>query len=164
MGDPPGLIRPYRPGDREACLAVFDSNVPTYFGIHERPEFGAFLDDLPGPYLVLEDAGGGVGGCGGWAIRDDGVTADLCWGMLRHDLHGRGWGRTLAEARIGGIDDEGGATRIELQTSQHTRGFYERLGFEARTVEPDGFGPGIDRIVMVREALDDDAGVRKPGS
>lgn len=154
MTDGPAVVRRYRPGDREACLAVFDSNVPTYFSPHERDEFRAFLDDLPGPYLVLEDAGGRVGGCGGWALRDDGATADLCWGMVRVDLHGRGWGRALAAARIEAIDRSGAAARIELQTSQHTRGFYERLGFEARSVEPEGFGPGIDRVVMVRTAGD----------
>lgn len=44
--------RAHEPTARAACLTVFDSNVPRFFREEERPEFEAFLDALPGPYLV----------------------------------------------------------------------------------------------------------------
>ena len=36
-------FRPYAPADAEACLALFDANVPRYFDASERAEFAAFL-------------------------------------------------------------------------------------------------------------------------
>ena len=137
----------YRPSDLEACLALFDSNVPEFFTPPERPEFREFLEALPGPYHVLRNASGDVVACGGWAVRDDG-TADLCWGMVRRDLHGLGWGRRLTETRIRGILETPGVRAIELQTSQHTEGFYVGLGFETVEIRRDGFAPGLDCLVM----------------
>ena len=93
-------MRPYVDGDFDACLAVFDTNVPGFFRPHERAEFVAFLADLPGPYLVLEDPSGDVLGCAGYARGRDPAVADLCWGMIRHDAHRRGHGRTLTTLRV----------------------------------------------------------------
>ncbi|QYU67682.1 hypothetical protein J4558_22715 [Leptolyngbya sp. 15MV] len=40
-----------------------------------------------------------------------------------------------------------------ISTSQHTEGFYQKLGFETIEHIPDGFAPGIDicKMVAVRE-------------
>lgn len=142
-----GRPRAYRPADRSACLALFDSNVPDFFTEGERAEFEAFLDDLPGPYLVLE-LDGRLVACGGHALRDDGRIADLCWGMVRGDLHGRGLGRTLTAARLESALADERVQAILLNTSQHTVGFYERLGFELISVKADGYAPGLDRCDM----------------
>lgn len=141
-------IRAYAPADRGACLAVFDSNVPAFFVPGEREGFAGFLDALPGPYLVLEDEDGAVVGCGGWAIVPETRTADLCWGMVSLPRHGTGLGRMLFDARLDGIRAGPGADAVALNTSQHTRGFYERRGFVTERVVPDGFAPGLDRCDM----------------
>lgn len=141
-------VREYTPADREACLAVFDSNVPAYFVTAEREAFAAFLDDLPGPYLVIEDEGGAIVGCGGYAVVAETRTADLCWGMVEQGRHGTGLGRLLLDARLDRIRADRGADAVALNTSQHTRGFYERRGFVTERVIPDGFAPGLDRCDM----------------
>ena len=41
-----------------------------------------------------------------------------------------------------------GCDTARLDTSQHTRGFFERWGFTAASVTPNGYGPGLDRIEM----------------
>lgn len=149
MSDPPEVtIRPWVESDRDGCLAVFDSNVPDFFVEDERPGFEEFLGDLPGPYLVLVGADGAVVGCGGWAVETGTATADLCWGMVRRDLHGRGLGRLLTEARIAGVRAEGRVRIVALHTSQHTTGFYERLGFATGEVVRDGYAPGLHRCEM----------------
>lgn len=109
-------VREYTTADRSACLAVFDSNLGKYFVPAEREGFAAFLDALPGRYLVIEDEVGAVLGCGGHAV--------------------------------------------ELDTSQHTRGFYERVGFRVERVVPDGYAPGLDRcdMCLALGALDPRAG------
>lgn len=144
MPNPSTSLRDYRPTDLEACLAVFDSNVGDSFAAAERAEFVQFLGNLPGPYWVLEDEDGRVVGCGGYARREDGVTVDLCWGMVARAHQGQGLGRSLAVERIERVRAEGGVRHVRLATSQLTTGFFERLGFVLENRTPDGFAPGID--------------------
>jgi hypothetical protein len=37
---------------------------------------------------------------------------------------------------------------LVISTSQHTSGFYEKLGFRLTEHVPDGYGPGIDTCRM----------------
>ena len=142
--------RGFEVSDLAACLAIFDSNVPDFFHEAEREEFVAFLEALPGPYLVLTD-GEQVVACGGHAVGEQG-TADLCWGMVRRDLHGQGYGQRLTQLRIGLALEQPAIEAVRLSTSQHTRGFYERLGFRLVAFQPEGFGPGLDRCDLRLEA------------
>lgn len=141
-------VRDFTPSDREACLKVFDSNVPEFFVPAEREDFAAFIDALPGPYFVLEDGSGAVLGCAGYAVTPGTATADLCWGMVVRERHGSGLGGLLLDERLARIRADSRIEAIALNTSQHTRGFYERLGFVTERVVPDGFAPGLDRCDM----------------
>ena len=140
--------REYRQDDLVRVLAIFDSNVPEFFTIPERTDFEAFLNDLPGPYLVIEDARGDLVACGGYAIVPAESRADLCWGMVSLKQHGRGIGRTLTQLRIEAARSDPRVDSVILNTSQHTRGFYETLGFVTERVVVDGFAPGLDRCDM----------------
>ena len=136
-------LRDYQPADREACLALFEGNVPDYFAPTERADFEAFLDAIAFPYLVIEDEDGLVG-CGGWARRssDPGVV-DFCWGMVRRDRHKSGLGRRLLEARLAQARAAGDVRSVMLQTTQHSEGFFARYGFVTRQVVANGFAPGF---------------------
>lgn len=155
----------YSPDDRSACLAIFDSNVPGSFLSEERELFAAFLDDLPGPYFVLADEAGDVVACGGYAISPGTTTADLCWGMVTSDRQGTGLGQSLVEIRLARIGADSSATDAALKTSQHTRAFYEKLGFTTTRVVPNGIAPGMDTCEMRRpivreERLDRETAIR----
>ncbi|WP_440984587.1 GNAT family N-acetyltransferase [Xanthomonas sontii] len=141
-------IRPYVMQDRAACLALFDSNVPQFFDRSERAGFDRFLQHDTGTwhYLVVARAGVVVA-CGGHALRLDGRVASFGWGMVDRRLHRHGLGRALTEARLDACRSAGVA-RIELDTSQHTQGFYARFGFGVERVVVDGYGPGLDRWDM----------------
>jgi ribosomal protein S18 acetylase RimI-like enzyme len=142
-------VRPYTGRDREACLAIFDTNVPDYFLPSERAEFAEYLDALPGPYLVVTSERRVVA-CGGWAVsgtRTD--EAALCWGMVDGALHRRGFGRMLTQARLDQIRSNVAIRQVVLNTSQYTTTFYERLGFSVIATIHDGYGPGLHRCEMV---------------
>ena len=151
MALPVVTSRPYSQSDYDACLRVFDTNVPRFFRGEERPGYTTFLAHLPGPYIVLVSSSDAVVGCGGYAVAEGSGVADLCWGMVDQELHGRGLGRVLAELRIHRIRRDASVVTIALNTSQHTVAFYERLGFRTIRVEPDGYGPGLDRFDMLME-------------
>ena len=78
-------IRNYSVHDRQSCLQVLDGNTPEFFVPKDRDDFSRFIDNLPGPYFVIEDRGIIVA-CGGWAMDAEEVAA-LTWGMVRRDLH-----------------------------------------------------------------------------
>ena len=143
--------REYEPADFGTCMELFETNVPDFFTTDERAQFASFLRALPGPYLVLLDDAGRAVGCGGYAVAEGGGSIDLCWGMIRRDLHGKGYGRTLTRLRVDRARQHPGVREIALNTSQHTVAFYEGLGFRTTRVEKDGYGPGLDRYDMVLE-------------
>lgn len=140
-------FRPYQPHDREACLAVFRSNVPRYFAPHEEAEFAEFLDELPCTYFVLE-AAGEVLGCGGYYVAPGRGEGGLCWGMVHRRHHGGGLGRRLLLERLYRLVQHPEVAFIRLDTSQHTCGFFEKLGFATIKTESNGYAPGLDRYDM----------------
>lgn len=138
-------IEEYRPSDRSDCLAVFDSNVPRFFGGHERDELASFLDGPSGVYLVVRRESSTVA-CGG--VARVGEDAVLCWGMVHADHHRQGLGRALRDHRLA-ITRRWGVRRVRIETSQRTEAFFAPAGFVVTERERDGFGAGLDRVTMV---------------
>ena len=140
-------IRGYKPSDLEPIIAIFRSNIPKYFGPDEESGLREFLRDFADLYFVIE-LNDEVVAAGGFAANSDGETVSLCWGMVRNDLLGTGLGTQLTEFRIGQAHEQFGDLPLVISTSQHTRGFYEKFGFELTEHTPNGFGPGIDVCKM----------------
>lgn len=146
----PLRIRPYRPSDREACLALFDGNVPGSFTPEERPMFAGFIDAPPGPYLVVEEASGRVVACGGLAPREP-SAAVLCWGMVDAERQKEGIGRVLLRVRLARACVMPGVTHVEMNTSNETEAFFLREGLRTVRVRENYFRPGLHRHDMVCE-------------
>jgi predicted GNAT family N-acyltransferase len=153
VSDP--AYRRYGPNDLGSVIAILRSNIPKYFVPAEEEELLDYLSDHSEDYFVLE-SGGEIVGAGGIALNSDGETVSLCWGMVRSDLLGTGLGKQLTEFRIREARNCFGDLPLVISTSQHTRGFYEKFGFELTEHTPDGFGPGIDRCKMRLEPLNRD--------
>ena len=144
-------VRAYERADRDACLAVFDSNVPDSFLPFERPAFEEFLDREDRAYLVIE-VGGAIVACGGYAVTPGTTTADLCWGMVLEDRQRTGLGRMLVEQRLARIAADTTITHVAMNTSHETRAFYEKLGFTTVQFTTDGIAPGLHRCDMIMDA------------
>jgi ribosomal protein S18 acetylase RimI-like enzyme len=144
-------IRSYAHEDREICLKIFRSNVPTYFASSDEPEFVRFLDRQLGPLWVVAD-NAVIVACGGVAIdRPEAGMATLCWGMVAADSHRYGIGSTLLQHRINYVAAEQPATRLlRANTTPLARGFFERHGFVAVQVITGGYGATLDHVVMNR--------------
>jgi hypothetical protein len=63
-------IRSFSQSDRPACLEILESNTPEFFIPTDYDGYGAFLDNLPGPYFVLKEFGQ-IAECGGSAQQAD---------------------------------------------------------------------------------------------
>lgn len=140
-------LREYQSADREGCLAVLDANTPDYFSPVERETFAAFLDELPGTYLVLVDQGRVVG-CGGYIPIPETRDAHTSWGMVHPDYKGRGLGKRLFQARLDAVRERGDADRVRVVTSPQTESFFAPYGFKVTRREKDGNAPGIDLVEM----------------
>ncbi|WP_288937617.1 hypothetical protein [uncultured Sphingomonas sp.] len=62
-------VRPYRPDDRAAVLAIFDGNAAHYFGAGDRGWLAETLDEPDGPAFVVT-VGAQVAAFGGYEIWD----------------------------------------------------------------------------------------------
>ena len=74
-------FRPYTSADREACLAIFDANSPTFFAPNERADYVSFLGAVPDGYEVCEVVGRVVAAFG--LVDDDVKGVNLNWIMIR---------------------------------------------------------------------------------
>jgi len=126
--------RVYSRSDRDACLAVFDSNA-----LPAREEFEQFLDagDLSN-FTVLEHDGSIVG-CGGFVLR--GNVAILLNGIIRKDMQRMGLGRFLLMYRLRQISRAPGQfDGVNVEVLPQWAAFYEKQGFKRRQ-QQDTSGP-----------------------
>jgi hypothetical protein len=146
----PLFIRRYRPEDREACLALFEGNMPAFFVGPERALFEACLRELPGPYLVVEDSAGQPVACGGLAFEGGGDVR-LCWGIVRAERHREGIGTFLVRVRLAVACRLPGILRVSTKTWDGNVTFFEREGL--RPVTPiDGYYRPSHRLLCELDA------------
>jgi ribosomal protein S18 acetylase RimI-like enzyme len=140
-------VRPYLPSDRDACLAIFDSNSPEFFKSHGRGDFEEFLDGPGGNYFVMEHEGAVIG-CGGYIVAPEKTLARLVWGIVGRDWRRQGLGRFLLLFRLREITKAGGVEMVHLDTPPDSAPFFRSQGFKVARVEKDGYAPGLDRLEM----------------
>ncbi len=122
-------VLPYLPTHLDACLAIFDSNTPTFFQPAEHESFAQFLQNPNCTFIVLEHDEAIIG-CGGFYLDDSKTHARLCWGMIHQSAQRQGLGRFLLLYRIREIGKAGAVQMVSLQTSPAAATFYEKQGFK----------------------------------
>ena len=138
---------PYKDEHFESCIDIFKSNQPKYFAPNELGDFAKWLKTgQMDKYFVIEDKDEIIG-CGGVFIDEEKKEGGFAWGMIRHDLHGQGYGREFSLFRIELIQ-ELCEYPVKLVTSQHTYPFYEKIGFVIDEIKKDGFQKGLDMYSM----------------
>lgn len=152
-------IRNYTAADREACFRIFDSNLPLFFDPSERDGLANWLaakdegrmahaSNVVETFYVLEQDGN-VLGCAGFYVPGSEKRANMVWGMVENAWHKKGLGRELLDYRIRVIQTEYPDCSISLDTTQHSFGFFERLGFSVTGITNDYYGPGLNRYDML---------------
>ena len=137
-------VRAYDAADRAAVLAIFDSNLPEYFGAGDRGWLEETLDEPDGPAFVVT-VDGVPAAFGGYEIWDHYNKALLYWGMAARRYHGCGLGRLLLFERLRHV-----ATRadpptryVTVDTSPQVAPFFRRCGFQETAVWPQGYRSGM---------------------
>ncbi len=142
---PSTSFRPYSSSDREACLAIFDANCPTFFAVQERVDYMSFLDAGPDGYEVCVVSGRVVAAFG--LANDEGKGAILTWIMLDPRSQRVGIGSAIMN-RVIARGRSTQSSRIRIAASHKSAPFFARFGAVATRRTEDGWGPGLHRIDM----------------
>lgn len=141
-------ILPYTPQYRDACLAIFHSNRPKFFTEDEIALFTRWLDErCEDNYFVLENDSEIIA-CGGVFYDEATNAAGLSWGMVHSMHHKKGFGKEFTRYRIELMRRLFPGALYQINTSQHTVAFYEKMGFHTVKMTPDGYAVGMDRYDM----------------
>jgi N-acetylglutamate synthase-like GNAT family acetyltransferase len=151
-------IRLYASADRERCIEVFKSNCPLFFANEELFDFEQWLnlfEERPSTYTRLSEAfnfvitdNSFIVGCGGFYYTPDRQHARMTWGMIARNLHRNGYGRQFFEYRFNKAAELLPGVKQALDTTQHSFGFFEKLGFKIDQITPDAYAPGLHRYDM----------------
>ena len=143
--EPKAYFRSYSSPDRDACLAVFDANCPTYFAPNERLDYMSFLDAVPDSYEVCEVAGCVVAAFG--LVNDARKGVSLNWIMLDPQSQGVGLGTAIMK-RVISRGRASQSSLIRIAASHKSAPFFAKFGAVAKVHTEDGWGPGMDRVDM----------------
>lgn len=145
------VIRTYHPNHKDACMAIFDSNLPKYFTQEERGLFEQFLDEqaTDGNYFVAVDEDTEeVKACGGYFHNEEKDRYGLSWGMVHQNYHRQGIGQAFTRYRIMALQKAYPDRCYMLETSQHTYTFYEKMGYKVVDIKENGFGEDLHSYYM----------------
>lgn len=153
------MIFPYQTIHHQACKQIFDSNTPPYFDETEAPALTlwlkakdegrlAYASNLAEYFFVLYE-NDNVVACAGYYVTPHEMKANLVWGMVDRQNHGRGYGTELMNFRIAHIREHYPQHTIILDTSQYCFLFFEKLGFEVKGIVENGYAKGLHRYDMV---------------
>lgn len=137
----------YTEKHKEACINIFRSNIEIYFAEWEFSLFEEYLKKYAKKshfYVLIEHDQ--IVACGGFE-KNEGV-ANLTWGMVDRHYHQQHLGEKLLMFRLETIKQEYGSIPIEIDTSQHTRGFFEKYGFVTTRVEENGYCEDLHKVFM----------------
>lgn len=140
-------FRPHATSDRDACLALFDQNCPTFFAPNERAGYQQFLEDSAFHYDVCLLHGQVVGAFG---LLPDPAGHTLRWILLAPELQGQGLGSAIMTRVLDGLNAVGGG-RPHIGASHLSAPFFARFGAEVVATTPNGWGPEMHRVDMVLE-------------
>ncbi len=135
---------------RAGVIDLFWSNVPDYFIAAEVADFLTYLSSGH-PYFVVQEEESLIPVAAGGYARH-GAHIVLTWGMVRRDLHRLGIGRAFTEFRLTEANRDFPGLAVRIDTSQHSAGFYEKLGFTTIETQANHWAPGLDLFRLERRA------------
>lgn len=148
-------FKPYTAERHDECIELFKSNVPKFFDASETDDYSNYLKQHGGEDYWCAFIQNQLVGAGGIFVRPNGVGR-LVWGMIRQDLHRKGYGKQLIVFRLKKLASIPGVETIQLDTTQYNPGFFRRFGFCEVSVKENFYCPGLHSHEMELK-LDSDA-------
>ena len=142
------VIRTAQKQDFKFLSKIFSLNVPKYFDKKELDDFKKYFNSKNlESYFIIESQGNVVGG-GGYAYENM-KTARICWLFIDPDYHGLGFGKKLVNYCIKILKNNRRLNVIEVETSNLTYKFYEKLNFKIEYIKKD-YWPNNDDLYFMK--------------
>ncbi len=145
------VIRTAQKQDFKFLSKIFSLNVPKYFDKKELNDFKKYFNSKNlESYFIIESQGKVVGG-GGYAYENK-KTARICWLFIDPNYHGFGFGKKLVNYCIKILKNNRKLNVIEVETSNLTYKFYEKLNFKIEYIKKD-YWPNNDDLYFMKIGL-----------
>ena len=142
------VIRTAQKQDFKFLSKIFSLNVPKYFDKKELNDFKKYFNSKNlESYFIIESQGKVVGG-GGYAYENM-KTARICWLFIDPNYHGFGFGKKLVNYCIKILNNNRRLNVIEVETSNLTYKFYEKLNFKIEYIKKD-YWPNNDDLYFMK--------------
>ncbi len=141
------IITPFENKDFDSVVELFDQNTPMYFSASERDDLIEYLKNEREDYFIYR-SGKVVVASGGINYFPLENKARISWDLVSPEVQGKGIGRELLEFRLKRIRKHHPDWVVEVRTSQHAFGFYQKSGFEIQNVVRDYWAQGFDLYEM----------------
>jgi len=142
------VIRTAQKQDFKFLSKIFSLNVPKYFDKKELNDFKKYFNSKNlESYFIIESQGKVVGG-GGYAYENM-KTARICWLFIDPNYHGFGFGKKLVNYCIKILKNNRRLNVIEVETSNLTYKFYEKLNFKIEYIKKD-YWPNNDDLYFMK--------------
>ena len=142
------VIRSAQKQDFKFLSKIFSLNVPKYFDKKELNDFKKYFNSKNlESYFIIESQGKVLGG-GGYAYENM-KTARICWLFIDPNYHGFGFGKKLVNYCIKILKNNRRLNVIEVETSNLTYKFYEKLNFKIVYIKKD-YWPNNDDLYFMK--------------
>ena len=142
------VIRTAQKQDFKFLSKIFSLNVPKYFDKKELNDFKKYFNSKNlESYFIIESQVKVVGG-GGY-VYENMKTARICWLFIDPNYHGFGFGKKLVNYCIKILKNNRKLNVIEVETSNLTYKFYEKLNFKIEYIKKD-YWPNNDDLYFMK--------------
>jgi|TARA_B100001093_G_scaffold37243_1_gene31874 ribosomal protein S18 acetylase RimI-like enzyme len=145
------IIRKALPSDLNCLVRIFTLNIPKYFHEKELLDFKKhFNSNNIETYFIIESEGK-IFGASGYAYENK-QTARVCWVFVDPNHHSNGLGKKLVNHCVDILKRDNQLNVIELETSNLTYKFYEKLNFKIQYIKKK-YWPNNDDLYFMNMHL-----------
>lgn len=145
------IIRNADHTDLNFLIKIFTLNIPKYFDKTELDDFKKYFNSNNIETYFIIESEGKILGAAGYAYENK-QTAKICWVFIDPDYHSNGLGTKLVNHCIDILKRDHQLNVIQLETSNLTYKFYEKLNFKIQYIKKE-YWPNNDDLYFMNMDL-----------
>ena len=144
-------IRKAKPSDLNFLNQIFFLNIPKYFHEKEFEDFKKYINSNHIETYFIIESEDKILGAAGYAYENK-QTANICWVFVDPAFHSNGLGTKLVNHCIDILKKDNQLNVIQLETSNITYKFYEKMNFKLQYIKKE-YWPNNDDLYFMNMNL-----------
>ena len=145
------IIRKANGTDLNFLIKIFTLNIPKYFHKTELDDFKKYFNSNNIETYFIIESEGKILGAAGYAYENK-QTANICWVFVDPAFHSNGLGTKLVNHCIDILKKDNQLNVIQLETSNITYKFYEKMNFKLQYIKKE-YWPNNDDLYFMNMDL-----------